>query len=410
MNYSPQCFDIIIVGAGLVGATTAALLATASQSLRIALVDGSDEPALPMIDTVPPQFDPRVVALTNASQQLLSRIGAWPIITQHRVCAYRDMLVWDDQGTGSIEFHASELQQDNLGHIVENATALHAVLSVVKRCENVSVLRGDNIQSLKYMTDSDANTYVQLVLSGEKALRAPLVIAADGAHSTIRTLAKMPTREWDYHHKAIVTSVRTTQAHQCIARQNFLATGPLAFLPLSHPGNCYSSIVWSLDTAVADEIMALADNEFAQRLSAAFEYRLGDVEWVDRRFCFPLKQRHAADYHVNNIALIGDAAHTIHPLAGQGVNLGLLDAAAIVHEIQRALTRQLPLDEISILRRYQRQRKGHNLEVMLLMESLKHLFGSDQLWVRFMRNAGLRNVNRLAPVKNWLAKQAMGLS
>ena len=227
--------------------------------------------------------------------------------------------------------------------------------------------------------------------------------------SKVRELLNFPVRSWNYGHKAIVATVKGDCIHDYTARQNFLTTGPLAFLPLGDPSEKYCSIVWSVDDERADQLMALPVEEFERVLSEAFEYRMGAVKVVDKRYCFPLVQRHAIEYIAPQVALVGDAAHTIHPLAGQGVNLGLLDASALAEEICRASQRNLSLDDDSILRRYQRKRKRNNLEIMLLMESFKRLFGSRQLPVRWLRNSGMRTLNKIGPVKNWLAKQAMGL-
>ena len=224
----------------------------------------------------------------------------------------------------------------------------------------------------------------------------------------------METREWNYGHDAIVTTVRTEQPHQYTAWQRFLPTGPLAFLPLQTGGDDsksahYSSIVWSVKSELTSELMALDDAQFAQQLAAAFEQRLGEVEQVAQRFSFPLRQRHAVNYVQPGIALLGDAAHTIHPLAGQGVNLGFLDVCAMRDEILRACRRQLPLNDVSILKRYQRARKSHNLSMMGVMEGFKRLFGANHLPTRWMRNEGMRTLNNLPMLKNAVVKQAMGL-
>lgn len=404
-----QVFDIVIVGGGLVGASFAALLAqrqrdtmTSHTPLRIAIIDGGKEPSAPMVDQDHPQFDPRVVALTHASEHVFSSLGLWEHIQQQRACAYTTMHVWDNDGTANIQFSANDIQQKHLGHIVENALLQRALLDYIEAQSCITLLRGIQVERI----DKQAKTTTLFCNDGSQ-LTAELVVAADGGQSTIRALANINTREWDYHHKAIVATVRSSQAHQLTAWQNFLSTGPLAFLPLDHPSQQYCSIVWSLDTDKADEIMALNDDDFCHAISRAFQHRLGDALSVSQRYSFPLHQRHATDYFADNIVLIGDAAHTIHPLAGQGVNLGLLDASALVQEIVRGIERGLPLAEPSILRRYQRQRKANNVEVMLLMEGLKRLFGSKHIAVRWLRNAGLKKVNEWSLLKNWLAKQAI---
>jgi 2-octaprenylphenol hydroxylase len=399
-------YDIAIVGAGLVGASLAAAIACepVNQNVSIVLIDQGDAPSLPDLHAIPPHFDTRVVALTQASIALLEKMGAWPQVLAQRACAYQHMRVWDAEGTGDISFAASELQQAALGVIVENNIVLSAVLAAVGKYQNVHIIRQQAVSAL----DNEVNAKKIRLTNGD-CIKAALVIAADGAHSHLRELAAFPTRVWSYQHKAIVTTVKTEYSHQYTAWQNFLVTGPLAFLPLADSSERYCSIVWSVDNARADELMALSDENFIVALDAAFESRLGKVESIDKRACFPLVQRHAVDYIAPQLALVGDAAHTIHPLAGQGVNLGLLDAQALANEITRASQRKLALTDFSILRRYQRQRKRHNLEMMLVMEGFKRLFGSRKLSFRWLRNSGMKAVNKLQPIKHWLAKQAMGL-
>jgi 2-octaprenylphenol hydroxylase len=429
-------YDIIVVGAGLVGASFVALLAKwqadkNNSPLRIALIDAGKAPSLPAINkeldkelneesgqgsNKNAQFDPRVVALTQASQSLLSSLGLWEKIQQQRACAYHHMHVWDHDGTANIQFSAQEIQQQQLGHIVENSILQCTLLDYLAEQPCVNISHGVKVDSLvvgnNAVVNKEKNTaatgvVTTLLCDDGTSLSADLIVAADGGQSTIRRLANMDTREWDYYHKAIVATVRSSQSHQYTAWQNFLPSGPLAFLPLDHPSKQYCSIVWSLESEKADEMMALNDDDFCYAVSRALQHRLGDAVSVSQRYTFPLHQRHAIHYVNDNIVLMGDAAHTIHPLAGQGVNLGLLDAQALAQEIIRGVERELTVNEPSVLRRYQRQRKANNVEVMLLMEGLKRLFGHKNIAVRWLRNVGLKKVNELTLLKNWLAKQAI---
>lgn len=402
-------YDVIIAGAGLVGASLAIAIAKACPLVRIAMVEASAASAEAVAADAP--FDPRVVALTHASQQFLTDIGAWHAIFAQRLCAYRDMKVWDGEGNGSINFDSRDQRRDCLGHIVENSVALAALQQTLLSCANIEVLQGQRVQQFQRQPDTSAVT-VQLVAEHTDTItyiQASLLVAADGANSKVREQAGFAMREWDYGHSAIVTTVRTQNSHQFTAWQRFMASGPLAFLPLSNDGasDKHCSIVWSCEADLAAELMALDDEAFCQRLGQAFEHRLGAVEQVDKRYAIPLRQRHAKTYIQNNIVLVGDAAHTIHPLAGQGVNLGLQDAQVLSEEIIRALARKVPLADISILRRYQRRRLSDNLLMMVAMEGFKRLFGSRDLTWRWLRNEGVRQVDSLPLLKKLLLKFAL---
>ncbi|MEO0442704.1 MAG: UbiH/UbiF/VisC/COQ6 family ubiquinone biosynthesis hydroxylase [Pseudomonadota bacterium] len=404
---NPLAYDVVIAGAGLVGATLAAQIASENTQITIAIIDQGVKPLIPDLKQHAPCFDSRVVALTHASIQIFQNIGIWPDVIKKRACPYRHMTVWDDEGTGEIHFNADELGQSALGYIVENALLLTAVLDAISDLPNITVLHQHTIEKIDYSKQPE--TALTIYLSDDTALSSQLLIGADGAHSRIRKLIDVPICQWDYRQKAIVTTVKTERPHCHTAWQNFLITGPLAFLPLDHKSEQYCSIVWSLDTEHADKKMALADQHFCQALERSSQACLGRIEYVDKRLCFPLIQRHVRDYFVPQVALVGDAAHTIHPLAGQGVNLGLLDAQALAQELLRAYARQLPLHDQSILRRYQRKRKQNNMAMMALMAGFKHLFAHSSLPIRLLRNSGLKTVNTAQPIKKWLARQAMGI-
>lgn len=402
---TPQRFDIVIVGAGLAGSALAAALG--GSALRVALLEmqplSLDWPA--MEDGVD-GFDTRVSALTAASRDWLERLGAWPLVAARRLSAYRHMRVWDGEGTGAIHFDAAEVNQSALGHIVENRLLQTALLHCVSRHHNVQVFSPVRIAGF-----ARGENGITVSLEDQRQLQASLLVAADGANSRVRDWAGFDLREWDYGHHAIVATVATKRPHEATAWQIFRREGPLAFLPLrtADGGQHFSSIVWSTLPEEAAALTAMTDAEFALALGNAFEHRLGAITAVGRRQSFPLRARHARAYTQPGIALIGDAAHTIHPLAGQGINLGLLDAQALAEEILRAQQRGLDAGEASVLARYQRRRKGDNLLMIGLMEGFKRLFGATDLHLRWLRNAGLNRVDRAAPVKRLLIRQAMGL-
>jgi 2-octaprenylphenol hydroxylase len=399
-------FDLVIIGAGLVGASLACAVAQqeSAQHLRIAVVEASTEQQYFSDE----QFDPRVVALTHASQKLLTDIGCWDGIIAQRACAYRAMKVWDGEGTAAIEFDCAEVQHTDLGHIVENSVIVNQLRERMAQLPNIHLIQPATITAV--IPAQPEFPRVRIQLDRGREITASLLMAADGAKSKVRELAAFTTREWDYGQQAIITTVRTEKSHEFTAWQRFMHTGPLAFLPLQQNGDAhYCSIVWSAEDELAQELMALDGDAFCARLTAAFEARLGRVLCCDKRYAISLRQRHATSYIQPGIALIGDAAHNIHPLAGQGVNLGLLDVQVLAQEVERALLRGIPLADYSILRRYQRQRLASNLGMMSAMEAFKRLFGSRSLAVNWVRNTGMRKLNSHAAIKKMIINLALGV-
>ncbi|MNZ61783.1 2-octaprenylphenol hydroxylase [compost metagenome] len=371
--------------------------------LEILLLDGSPLSIKPFDEQS--AFEPRVSALSMASQRILERLGAWPGIEQRRISPYSDMRVWDGSGTGQIHFSAASVHAEVLGHIVENRVVQDGLLERLHDSE-IGLLANARLEQMRRSGDEWL-----LTLADGRTLRAPLVIAADGANSAVRRLTGCETREWDYLHHAIVTSVRCAQPHQATAWQRFTDDGPLAFLPLLRDGQQdWCSIVWSTTPEQSERLMKLDDADFCAQLERAFEGRLGAVLEADPRLCVPLRQRHAKRYVAEGLALIGDAAHTIHPLAGQGVNLGFLDAAVLAEELLHAYERGERLADVRVLSRFERRRMPHNLALMAAMEGFERLFQADPLPLRWLRNSGLKWVEQLPEAKALFVRQALGLS
>lgn len=393
--------DLIIVGAGMVGSALG--LALKDSGLEIILIDGSPLSIKPF--DAEAAFEPRVSALSVASQRILQRLGAWDGVAARRASPYGEMQVWDGSGTGNIHFSAASVHAEVLGHIVENRVIQEALLEPLHD-SGVGLLPNARLENLRRSGDDWLLTLVD-----GRELRAPLVIAADGASSAVRRLAGCATREWDYLHHAIVTSVRCEQPHRRTAWQRFTDDGPLAFLPLDRQGDeHWCSIVWSTTPEQATRLMALDDEAFRVELGKAFEHRLGNIEAADPRLCIPLRQRHAKRYVEPGLALVGDAAHTIHPLAGQGVNLGFLDAAVLAEVLLHAHGRGERLADERVLSRFERRRMPHNLGMMAAMEGFQRLFQADPLPLRWLRNAGLGLVDGLPEAKALFVRQALGLS
>ncbi len=389
-----QQVDIAIVGGGMVGLSLAASLA--HTDLSIAVVEGKvPEPALSELPDV------RVSALNHASQRFLTHIGAWDGITARRAAAYQKMAVWEQDGFASIQFDSEALGQPDLGHIVENRVIQLALWDVVKGQENVDLMAPARCQS---MTMGSRESF--LMLEDGRQITAKLVVGADGANSWVRQQQQIPLTSWDYGHHALVANIRTAEPHQGTARQIFRPEGPLAFLPLVESNLC--SIVWSLPPEQAERLTQMPVEQFNQHLSVAFDHQLGLCELEGERFSVPLKMRYARDFAMERCVLIGDAAHTIHPLAGQGVNLGLMDAAALAEVILALEAESEDIGDYRLLRDFERWRKADAAHMVAAMEGFKQLFSGANPLKRLIRNSGMMAASQLPGVKSLLMRKALG--
>ncbi|WP_027350142.1 UbiH/UbiF/VisC/COQ6 family ubiquinone biosynthesis hydroxylase [Halotalea alkalilenta] len=398
-------YDVAIAGGGMIGATLAALLDDAG--LRVALIDAGTLESR----WAPARIDARVSAITSASKALFASLGLWSSIEARRVSPYVAMEVWDQEGSGEIRFDASDVGAATLGHIVENGAILDSLLAHLRESSRVTLLSERRVVELSPpKTSAPGVSERTLTMDDGETLDASLVIGADGSHSPLRALVRIAASERPTGQRAIVASVRHLEPHRRTARQCFLPSGPLAFLPLAFGADDqhWSSIVWSADEARAQELLALDDESFAVALGGAFQQRLGAIESVTQRIDFPLVQRHAERYVAPSFALVGDAAHSLHPLAGQGANLGLMDVAVLAEELARAARRGAPLGDPRVLARYARRRRLDNAAMLRLMDAFRIGFGSRQPLIRLVRNLGLTRVDRCRPLKRLLIRQALG--
>lgn len=395
-------YDIVIAGAGIAGTALACLLA--DTGLRIALVDAGPVPiAEPEAAFNYGTIDARVLALTAASKTVLEAAGVWSQVQAKGVSAYTAMQVWDAEGTGTLDFDCAEVDAPALGWIVENRVLVWALQQRVVQ-SNVSVFAQQPVAAIGYEQD-----VAKVDLADGTCLRAPLLVGADGANSMVREATGVQVHSIDNRQQAIVCHIETQGLHDAVARQRFLATGPLALLPVGAVAPNVSSIVWSCDNAYAKSLLALDDATFCEQLTRASEGVLGAVQGATKRLSFPLIARHAQAYIAPNTALIGDAAHVVHPLAGQGINLGLSDVAALGALLQTAAAKALPVNRHKLLAAYQRQRRGDNVRMIALTQSLRHLFARDALAIRWLRNQGMNTINSQPAIKRAIIKQAMGI-
>ncbi|WP_318368226.1 FAD-dependent 2-octaprenylphenol hydroxylase [Enterobacter sp.] len=392
-----QSVDVAIVGGGMVGLAVACGLQ--GSGLRVAVLEQNAPVAL--ADNAPPEL--RVSAINAASEKLLTRLGVWSEIVAHRASCYHGMEVWDKDSFGRITFNDESMGYSHLGHIIENAVVHQALWQKAQQSTDVTLITPAELQQVAW-----GENEAFLTLKDASMITARLVVGADGANSWLRDKADIPLTFWDYHHHALVATIHTSEPHNAVARQVFHGDGILAFLPLSDPHLC--SIVWSLSPHQAKAMQEADDATFNQALCVAFDNALGLCQVESERQVFPLTGRYARQFAAHRLALVGDAAHTIHPLAGQGVNLGFMDAAELINELRRLHREGKDIGQHLYLRRYERSRK-HSAALMLAgMQGFRELFAGQNPAKKLLRDVGLKLADTLPGVKTGLIRQAMGLN
>lgn len=392
-----QSVDVAIVGGGMVGLAVACGLQ--GSGLRVAVLE--QRVPEPLAADAPPQL--RVSAINAASEKLLTRLGIWQDILSRRASCYHGMEVWDKDSFGHISFDDQSMGYSHLGHIVENAVIHYALWNKAQQSSDITLFAPAELQQVAW---GENETF--LTLKDGSMLTARLVIGADGANSWLRNKADIPLTFWDYQHHALVATIRTEEPHEAVARQVFHGEGILAFLPLSDPHLC--SIVWSLPPQEAQRMQQASEDEFNRALNIAFDNRLGLCKVESERQVFPLTGRYARQFAAHRLALVGDGAHTIHPLAGQGVNLGFMDAAELIAELKRLHRQGKDIGQYIYLRRYERSRK-HSAALMLAsMQGFRDLFSGANPAKKLLRDIGLKLADTLPGVKPQLIRQAMGLN
>ena len=387
--------DVIIVGAGITGASLALGLAGVANQ-RVVLVDRQCP------DDSPDEIRSRVSALGLAAERVLSRVGAWQALPANRLSPYRNMEIRDAGSSGHLEFDAAEIGEPYLGNIVENHLLVNCLHAAIRDNDLVSARIGAVPSKI-----STGEEGVELTLEDGDVIEAALLVGADGGDSWVREELGISVSTHEYQQLGIVCRIETEYPHRETAWQRFLPTGPVAVLPMAD-GN--SSIVWSVDKDRAQALLELDNAAFEAELRAALGGWLGDTRLLDSRLAFPLKSTRVKQYITGRVALVGDAAHRVHPLAGQGANLGLKDVAALIEVVQSAAEESRDIGHRLVLRRYERWRKTENMAVDLLMSVLKTAFGSGVGLPGAIRGPGMSMLNSVGGIKNLLARHAMGIA
>ncbi|GAB6141481.1 FAD-dependent monooxygenase [Methylosoma difficile] len=387
-------FDVVIVGGGMVGAALACALG--DSTLKVAVLEHMPPEAY----AADQPHDLRVSALSIASKTLLEGVGAWQGIVDRRLCPFRRMRVWET--AGDTEFCSDDIDFPELGYIVENRLIQLALLDRFAAFDNIEFICPTQINKINYYPGTDS----ELVLADGRTLVAKLLVAADGGQSKVRQAVGLGVTSWDYQQHALVIYVETAYGQQDITWQRFVPSGPQAFLPL--PGH-YGSIVWYHSPDEVNRLKSLPFEQLKEEMLAAFPDCLGEIRQILAVTSFPLRRQHAQHYAKQGVVLVGDAAHTINPLAGQGVNIGLLDAAALAEVLVEAADKNLNIADLSVLKKYEAMRRHENLKMMTVMDVFYQVFSNEVAPLKFLRNLGLGLAERVLPAKNLLMRNAMGL-
>ena len=389
-------FEIIIVGAGAVGTTLALLLA--KEGLSICLVDKGSPDKITDKD----YFAGRTSSLNLTSIGMLKDIGIWEELSKFST-PVKKMFIWDGEGDSNIEFQSKDIKETSLAYIVSNNAIVAELFKKFSELNNLTILTNETVKNIIQQRGN-----VQCRMSSKKVISGKLIIGADGISSTVRSIAKIPIRTWGYNHNAIVGSVAASKPNEKTAWQVFTSSGPLAFLPFDQANGANFSLVWSVNKERLNSILDEKKTLIAT-LEARSELRLGNLNILGKTLTFPLNQLHAKEYYKERVVLVGDAAHTFHPLAGQGMNLGLSDVFSLYKVICYSRRKGLDIGIDTVLTEYEQQRKKYNLRMMALMEVFKYGFASENSWIKLGRNFAFDFTKKNKEIRKLFIKAASGV-
>ncbi len=391
-------FDLVVIGGGLIGAAFA-LNIVRTTSLKVALVERGAPIEIKTPEQGAEHSNQRVIALGSHATQILSELDVFHRLPDFQAHAYQSMMIWDEGSVGELQFDASDIDEPQLGHMID---AIACTSALQQQALNSS---SSGLQCY-FTTQVDGLQLSQdggLVKCADRTLSARLIVGADGPGSWVRSQAKIFANRQDYGQQGIVAKIKTSKTHGDCAWQRFLNSGPVAALPLA---DNFSSIVWSAEDSLAEELMQLSDADFKTVLGQAFDWRLGEVIELGDRLSFPLASQRAENYYAPSLALIGDAAHSIHPLAGQGANLGFKDVSCLTDLLAQAAPEHI--GKLALLAQYEQRRRPDNEQVDILMTTLNTAYKFEQPFWLSMRGMGMNWINDSARIKTLLARHATG--
>jgi 2-octaprenylphenol hydroxylase len=391
-----KSFDIFIVGGGLLGMISA--IAFAKEGFSVAIIESQHDFNIAKLTG---DFSGQTLAINRASENVLKNLNVWQELSLSRITAYKQMHVWDKHFTGNINFSAEEFGESNLGHIVEQRNLLYALSKVLLAQENIVTFPLLSVKSF-----SEQDSCISFRLANDDSFTAKVCIAADGANSWVRNTLNIPMKNYEYTQHALVAIVKGTKPHNDTAYQRFAKDGPLGLLPLAEKHT--SSLIWSLDSLIANEMFSNEKEFLARKITSESEHILGDIEILSNVGKIPLIGSHAKQYYKSRCVLVGDSAHRVHPLAGLGANLGIMDVAQLVDVFCMAVKKKRDVGHDSVLARYQQKRWLANQIVVRVMQGFKQGFSSTMPFAQALRAYGLHWIDNKYPLKQFFAKNALG--
>jgi 2-octaprenylphenol hydroxylase len=388
-------FEVVVIGAGVVGSSLA--LSLAKEGVDVCLIDKGTPEIKEDISRG------RTAALNLASQNILEKLGVKRGI-QNYLTPFKNIYVWDSEGTSSLEFSSDEIGQPKLGDVVTNNAILSSIFLLLPNLKNLRFLSGDRLKTLDPQEES-----IKVCTEGGENISCKLVVGADGGLSSVRELSSINIRTWSYDQKALIANLKAEKSHSDTAYQVFTKNGPIALLPMQKDDEESLSLVWSADIDYAERLLDLDIPSFLNELERKTESVLGKLSLDGEMSSYPLHQLHAKDYYAQRVVLIGDAAHSMHPLAGQGLNLGLGDVEELASRILRSRRHGEDVGNDKMLSDYSKARKSINLRMMGFMEVFKQGFGSTNPWVRLGRNMAFGATQKAPELRKRFIKEAAGI-